>query len=168
MVSRLVTLFIYDALPVSGEYRAPVMCSSVTALLAASRSSFRTRAELEAEILALRHQLAVLQQVAPRRLRLSRTDRLFLGAALARLEWLAGGRANRETRDRRLLASPPVRLALALAFRATPSWSPSDPRPVRKTRPMEPRGLAVVELERAAEALTTRDLACSDHCCLRR
>ena len=43
------------------------MRSSVAALLAAIRSSLRTRAELEAEILALRHQLAVLQQAAPRR-----------------------------------------------------------------------------------------------------
>jgi hypothetical protein len=30
---------------------------------------------------------------------------------------------------------------------------------------MERRGLAVVELEQAAEAFTTRDLACSDHGC---
>ena len=53
------------------------MRASVTALLAAIRSSFRTRAELEIEILALRHQLAVLQQAAPRRLQLSRADRLL-------------------------------------------------------------------------------------------
>ena len=53
------------------------MRSSVAALLAAIRSSLRTRAELEMEILALRHQLAVLQQAAPRRLRLSRADRLL-------------------------------------------------------------------------------------------
>jgi len=49
----------------------------MTAVLAAIRSSLRTRAELELEILALRHQLAVLQQAAPRRLRLSRADRLL-------------------------------------------------------------------------------------------
>ena len=53
------------------------MHPSVTALLAAIRASLRTRAELQAEILALRHQLAVLQQAAPRRLRLSRADRLL-------------------------------------------------------------------------------------------
>src|SRR6516164_1685484 len=52
------------------------MRPSVTALLAAIRSGLRTRAELAAEIVALRHQLAVLQQAAPRRLRLSRADRL--------------------------------------------------------------------------------------------
>jgi putative transposase len=53
------------------------MWPTVIALLAAIRSSVRIRAELEAEILALRHQVAVLQQAAPRRLRLSRGDRLF-------------------------------------------------------------------------------------------
>jgi hypothetical protein len=53
------------------------MRPSVTAFLAVIWSSLRTRAELEAEILALRHQLAVLQQAAPRRLRLRRADRLL-------------------------------------------------------------------------------------------
>jgi putative transposase len=52
------------------------MRPSLVALLAAIRRSLRTRAELEAEILALRHQLAVLQQAAPKRLRLSGADRL--------------------------------------------------------------------------------------------
>src|SRR6516225_12404064 len=51
------------------------MPPSIIALLAAIRSGLQTRAELEAEIVALRHQLAVLQQTAPRRLRLSRADR---------------------------------------------------------------------------------------------
>jgi hypothetical protein len=41
------------------------MPPSIIALLAAIRSSLQTRAELEAEIVALRHQLAVLQQTAP-------------------------------------------------------------------------------------------------------
>src|SRR5215472_14651513 len=53
------------------------MRPSLTAILATIRSSLRTRAELEAEILALRHQLAVLQQAAPRRFRLSCVDRLL-------------------------------------------------------------------------------------------
>jgi hypothetical protein len=53
------------------------MIPSIMAFLAAIRSCLRARAELELEILALRHQLAVLQQAAPRRLRLTRADRLF-------------------------------------------------------------------------------------------
>jgi len=60
------------------------MRPSLTALLAAIRSSLHTRAQLEAEILALRHQLAVLQQTAPRRLQLSRADR-FLWVLLSRV-----------------------------------------------------------------------------------
>ena len=60
------------------------MRPSITALLAAIRSSLRTRAQLEAAILALRHQLAVLQQTAPRRLQLSRADR-FLWVLLSRV-----------------------------------------------------------------------------------
>jgi hypothetical protein len=42
-------------------------------------SSFRTGAALQAEILALRHQLAVLQKTAPPRLRLQRSDRFLWG-----------------------------------------------------------------------------------------
>jgi putative transposase len=40
-------------------------------------SSFRTRAALQTEILALRHQLTVLQANAPRHLRLKRSDRML-------------------------------------------------------------------------------------------
>ena len=47
------------------------------ALLALLASTFRTRAALQAEIVALRHQIAVLQQSAPRRLRLKPSDRLL-------------------------------------------------------------------------------------------
>ena len=65
------------SLRVSAGNVHPVMLPSITALLTVIRSSLRTRVELEAEILALRHQLAVLQQTAPRRLRLSQADRLL-------------------------------------------------------------------------------------------
>ena len=47
------------------------------ALLAALRSTVRSRLELEAEIAALRHQLTVLQRQMPRRPRLGRVDRLL-------------------------------------------------------------------------------------------
>jgi putative transposase len=56
---------------------ATMMSSLFIALFAFVSSSFRTRAALQTEILALRHQLTVVQKNAPRRLRLHRTDRLL-------------------------------------------------------------------------------------------
>jgi putative transposase len=53
------------------------MSSLFVALFALVASSFRTRAALQAEILALRHQLAVFQNNVPRRLRLHRGERLL-------------------------------------------------------------------------------------------
>jgi putative transposase len=69
------------------------MLALFVALPAALRSSMRSRLELEAEILALRHQLAVLQRQAPKRPRLGRTDRL-LWVLLSRL-WPNWRRATR-------------------------------------------------------------------------
>jgi len=60
------------------------MSALFVALFALVASSFRTRASLQAEILALRHQVAVFQNNAPRRLRLHRCDR-FLWVVLYRL-----------------------------------------------------------------------------------
>src|SRR5262249_39672697 len=45
------------------------------ALFTLFASTFRTRTALQAEIAALRHQIAVLQLRAPRRLRLKQSDR---------------------------------------------------------------------------------------------
>jgi hypothetical protein len=56
---------------------ATTMSSLFVALFASVASRFRTRAALQAEILALRNQLAVFQKNAPRRLRLHRCDRLL-------------------------------------------------------------------------------------------
>jgi putative transposase len=56
---------------------ATSMSSLLVALCALVASSFRSRAALEAEIFALRHQLAVFQNNAPPRLRLHRCDRLL-------------------------------------------------------------------------------------------
>ena len=53
------------------------MSSLFVALFALVASSFRTRAALQTEILALRHQLTVLQKNAPPRLRFQRSDRLL-------------------------------------------------------------------------------------------
>jgi sulfide:quinone oxidoreductase len=55
---------------------AASMLALFVALLAAPRSSIRSRLELEAEILALRHQLAVLQDQAPERPRLPSAHQL--------------------------------------------------------------------------------------------
>jgi putative transposase len=65
------------------------MNSALIATFAVLASSFRTSASLRAEILALRHQLAVLQANAPRRLRLKRSDRV-LWVSLSR--WFPGWR----------------------------------------------------------------------------
>ena len=58
--------------------REIIMVSTMTpffiALLALVASTFRTRAAQQAEIVALRHQIGVLQQCAPRRLRLRQSD----------------------------------------------------------------------------------------------
>jgi hypothetical protein len=59
------------------------------AVVAALRSTTRSRVELTAEILALRHQLAVLRQRAPTRLRLGCVDRLV---------WVLLSRVERGTR----------------------------------------------------------------------
>ena len=56
---------------------ATTMSSLFVAFFALIASTFRTRAALQAEILALRHQLAVFQKNGPRRLRLHRCDRLL-------------------------------------------------------------------------------------------
>jgi hypothetical protein len=67
------------------------MTSLFVALFALVASSFRTRTALQAEILALRHQLAVFQKNTPRRLRLQRSDRL-LWVLLSR--WWPGWRRS--------------------------------------------------------------------------
>src|SRR5882672_6277960 len=60
------------------------MLTIIRSLFSSARQVFQTRAALQAEILALRHQLLVLQRSCRgHRLRLSRTDR-FLWAWLAR------------------------------------------------------------------------------------
>jgi putative transposase len=53
------------------------MSALFVTLFALVASSFRTRAALQAEIVALRHQLTVLQKNAPPRLRIHLSDRLL-------------------------------------------------------------------------------------------
>ena len=49
----------------------------ITSLLVTLRASLRTRVALQLEILALRHQLQVLERTRPHRVRLTRADRLL-------------------------------------------------------------------------------------------
>ncbi len=53
------------------------MFNCVSTLVAALISIFRSRAVLQLEILALRHQIGVLQRAAPKRPKLKSVDRLF-------------------------------------------------------------------------------------------
>src|SRR2546421_10540184 len=53
------------------------MLSVLISLLLTLRGIVRSRAALHLEVLALRHQLQVLQRSRPRRVRLARTDRWF-------------------------------------------------------------------------------------------
>ena len=78
------------------------------ALRALVASTFQTRAAQQAEIAALRHQIAVLQRSSPRRLRLKQPDRL-LWILLSRL-WPGWRRCF--TRRRRGSGSDPWEAAL--------------------------------------------------------
>ena len=68
--------------------RSPGIMSVFRALLLTLRSCARSRAVLQLEVLALRHQLQVLQRTRPRRMRLEKADR-WLWMSLSRVwtEW---------------------------------------------------------------------------------
>jgi hypothetical protein len=82
------------------------MFAPLFSLLSTLRSCFRTRAALHAEILALRHQLLVLQRSSrEHRLRLHVWDRAFLGLAFSAVVRLVFRLAYCETRNGDCLAS---------------------------------------------------------------
>jgi len=89
------------------------------AVLASLRALIRSRLNLAAEILALRHQMAVQQRAAPKRPRIRSPDRL-LWVLLSSVwpDWRQAF-ADRDARHRRALASARVRGLLALEL-ATP------------------------------------------------
>jgi hypothetical protein len=58
--------------------------SVLVSFLLTLRTATRSRAELQLDVLALRHQLHVLQRLRPRRVRLAKTDR-WLWLVLAHL-----------------------------------------------------------------------------------
>src|SRR5580700_665506 len=60
------------------------MKSVLVSFLLTLRTAVRSRAELQLEVLALRHQLQVLQRTRPRRIRLAKTDR-WLWVVLSRI-----------------------------------------------------------------------------------
>ena len=78
--------------------------SVLVSFLLTLRTATRSRAELQLEVLALRHQLHVLQRIRPRRVRLAKTDR-WLWLVLARL-WtrMANGARYRQAGDGHRLA----------------------------------------------------------------
>src|SRR5260370_25244617 len=104
---------------------ATPMSSLFVALFAFVASSFRTRGALQAEILAFRHQLAVLQKNAPRHLRLRRSDRLC--GLCCRDSGRVGAAACRSFNPRRSSVgtaelSPGIGQVNRAATRADPRW----------------------------------------------
>jgi hypothetical protein len=113
------------------------MFAFCVAVVAALRSTTRSRLELAAEILALRHQLAVLRQRAPTRLRLGRVGRLV---------WVVLSRVWSGWRETVQIVSPDTvvawhRQGVALYWR----WRP------------RPRGL--VKGAKRADAVRAQELA---------
>ena len=88
--------------------------SVVLALLLTLRSSARSRAVLQLEVLALRHQLQVLNRSRPRRLRLAQTDGLL---------WVWLSRVWNEWRATLVFVKPETVIAWhRRAFRSFWSW----------------------------------------------
>jgi hypothetical protein len=74
--------------------------SVLLSLLLSLRTWVRSRAALQLEVLALRHQLQVLQRTRPRRLRLAKADRWLRGQGIdgGVIETLAGSSAATTTK----------------------------------------------------------------------
>jgi hypothetical protein len=93
------------------DIRLSTIMSVVLALLLTLRSCARSRAVLQLEVLALRHQLQVLNRSRPRRLRLAQADRL-LRVWLSRVwnEWPASLVIVKQRRSLPGTAAPSVHL----------------------------------------------------------
>ena len=94
------------------------MNSLFVAFFSLVASTFRTRAALQAEILALCHQLTVLQKNAPPRLRLQRSDR-FLWSCSRDAGRVGGVVCTSFAPIRDRLAPPSVRVVLDAEITAT-------------------------------------------------
>src|SRR5215831_18083704 len=103
------------------RYFANAMFAIILSLLCSSRQGFRTRAAIQAEILALRHQLLVLQRsVRTHKVRRTASDR-FLWVWLSRL-W-------REWRSALLIVKPETLIAWhRRGFRLYWSWRSRHPQ----------------------------------------
>jgi len=149
------------------------MLAVLISLLHAICVSMRTRAALQLEILALRHQLHVLQRSRRRRLRLTQADRLlWIGLSRAWNEWRSAVTIVRpETviawqrrafqrywtwKSRRGAGRPPVTPEVRALIRTMSQANPyvgrtTDPRRVVETRDRREPGQCR-ELPRAASA----------------
>jgi hypothetical protein len=108
------------------------MMSALVSLLLTLRTCLRTRAALHLELLALRHQIHVLQRSRPRRLRLTCTDRLL---------WVWISRVWHEWRAALVIVKPETVLAWhRRGFRLVWTWR-SRHRVGRPTVPLEIRTL---------------------------
>jgi putative transposase len=102
-------------------------------LLAPLRSIFRSRAALELENLALRHQIAVLQRTAAKRLKLTSADRLL---------WICLSRLWHDWRSALAIVKPETVLAWHRAgFRLFWTWKVRHGQPVRPVISREAREL---------------------------
>jgi putative transposase len=109
-----------------------MMRSVIISLLETLRASLRTRVALQLEILAWRHQLQVLERTRPRRVRLTRADRLLWS-------WLS--RVWRGWRTAIVIVRPATILAWhRRGFRLLWTWK-SQHRPGRPAAPPEVRAL---------------------------
>jgi putative transposase len=95
------------------------MTSVLMSLLATLRGIVRSRAALHLEVIALRHQVQMLQRSKPRRLRLASCGQVALGVVVTRLARLANGPRHREAGDRRRLAPPGISALLGLEKSST-------------------------------------------------
>ena len=124
----------------------------LTTLLASVRLIFQSRAALEFENLALRHQIAVLRRSAAKRLRLTSADRL-LWICLSRLwhDWRSSLN-HRQARNGPCLASCRLSLVLDLEGAARPTGTA---HPTAEWVGQTPRGSSLWSNSRA----TCREVA---------
>ena len=76
---------LFEVMDVSRLPRNAISMCILSTVLAIFRSAFRSRASVELENFALRHQLNVLKRSVKQRPKLTPADRLFVGRPLARL-----------------------------------------------------------------------------------